>query len=97
MHSPSRYIPGCSVRYIPPTDTKGSRWAATISRGAGAVNRYRATVPYANGPDAAAQAVVSRFNEIMGSDWVILGSALSIDGGSTYAYPVGPAAAPAAA
>lgn len=86
---PARYVPGCVVSYVPPTDTKGSQWRATINRGDGAVNRYRARVPFADGPDAAAEAVVSRFNEVMGANWTVNGPALSLDGGCTYAYPVG--------
>lgn len=88
-HSPASYTPGLIVRYLSPTDTKGSRWQATICRGQGAENRYRVTVPYEAGPDAAAAAVVARFNESMGADWHVSGAALSLDGGSTYAYPCG--------
>lgn len=89
-HSPTAYVPGLTVTYVPPTDTRGSRWRATLARGAGAVNRFRVSVPYADGPDAAARAVVGRFNETRGADWIVYGAALSLDGGNHYAYPAGP-------
>lgn len=89
-HSPTAYIPGLTVTYVPPTDTRGSRWCATLTRGTGAANRFRVSIPYADGPDAAARAVVDRFNEAMGADWIIYGAALSLDGGNHYAYPAGP-------
>ncbi len=85
--SPAAYVPGVLVRYLGATNSRGSRWQATLNRGAGAENRYRAAVPYADGPDAAAAAVVARFNECRDADWRILGAALSLDGGDTYAYP----------
>lgn len=90
MHSPFRYVPGCAVQYAPPTDTRGSRWVATVTRGRDRADRFRASVPYADGPDAAAAAAVDRFNAAMGADWRVLGAALSMNGGDAYAYPVGP-------
>lgn len=92
---PTAYVPGCLVSYVAPTNTSGSVWRATITRGSGAADRFRARVPFADGPDAAARAVVARFNECMAADWQILGAALSLDGGNAYAYPVGPAYAAA--
>ena len=93
-HSPSAYVPGAIVTYVPPTDTRGSAWRATLTRGTGAVNRWRTRVPYNAGPDAAAASVVARFNETMGGAhgdaWHVIGAALSLDGGTTYAYAVGP-------
>jgi hypothetical protein len=89
-HAPIAYVPGLVVAYVPPTDTRGSRWRATLTRGTGAANRFRVSIPYADGPDAAARAVVDRFNEAMGADWIVYGAALSLDGGSHYAYPAGP-------
>ena len=93
-HSPSTYVPAIVVNYVPPTDTRGSGWRATITRGDGVTNRWRARVAYNEGPDAAAAAVVARFNETMETDhgdiWHVLGAALSLDGGSAYAYAVGP-------
>lgn len=89
--SPASYVPGCLVAYVPPTSTRGSAWRATITRGSGAADRFRARVPFAYGPDAAARAVVARFNECLAADWQVLGAALSLDGGTAYAYPVGPA------
>lgn len=91
MHSPFRYVPGCTVTYSGATDTRGSRWVAVIKRGATAADRFRVAVPYADGPDAAAAAAVDRFNRAMNADWRILGAALSLDGGDSYAYPVGSA------
>lgn len=87
---PASYTAGATVRYVAPTNTRGSRWLATITRSNGAANRWRASVPYADGPDAAAAAVVARFNECLSADWQIKGPALSLDGGDTYAYPIGP-------
>ena len=93
-HAPSAYVPAVAVAYMPPTDTRGSQWRATLTRGTGDANRWRARVPYNAGPDAAAAAVVARFNETMGNDhgdaWHVFGAALSLDSGSAYAYAVGP-------
>ena len=93
-HAPSAYVPGVVVDHVRPTDTRGAGWRATLTRGTGAANRWRARVTYNDGPDAAAAAVVVRFNETMGTDhgdvWHVLGAALSLDGGSAYAYAVGP-------
>lgn len=91
MSSPFRYVPGCSVEYRGPTDTLGGRWVAVIRRGRDRSDCYRATVTFEDGPDAAARAAVDRINQVDGFDWVILGAALSMDGGDRYAYPVGPA------
>lgn len=91
MHSPFRYVPGCTVTYKPPTNTRGSQWVAVIKRGTTAADRFRVAVPYADGPDAAARAVVERFNDVIGADWRVIGAALSLDGGDSYAYPVGSA------
>ena len=91
MHSPSVYVPGALVQYCGATDTRGSVWRATIRRGNTAADRFRAVVPYADGPDAAARAVVDRFNHALGADWRLIGAALSLDGGDVYAYPVGSA------
>ena len=90
MHSPFRYVPGLTVTYRPATDTTGSRWHAVIKRGPARADSYRATVPYQDGPDAAARAVIDRFNAALGADWTLLGAALSLDGGGSYAYPAGP-------
>jgi hypothetical protein len=91
MHSPFRYVPGCVVEYRPPTNTRGSRWVATITRGQDRADVYRAAVSYGDGPDAAALAAVDRFNAAMGGEWRLIGAALSLNGGDRYAYPVGPA------
>lgn len=91
--SPFRYVPGCLVSYRPPTDTKGSRWIATIRRGSGAADIVRVSVPFADGPDAAAVACCAAFNRRHDLDglegWRILAAALSVNGGDSYAYPVG--------
>ena len=93
-HAPSAYVPGIVVAYVPPTDTRASGWRATLTRGAGAVNRWRARVTYNDGPDAAAAAVVARFNEAFGNTngdaWRVLGATLSLDGGTMFAYAAGP-------
>ena len=91
MHSPRVYVPGAVVEYRGATDTRGSRWRATIRRGNTAADKFCAVVPYADGPDAAARAVVDRFNIALAADWQIVGAALSLDGGDRYAYPVGSA------
>lgn len=90
MHSPNAYVSGCLVEYCGATERRGSIWRATITRGTGAANRYRVSVPFADGPDAAAAAVVARFNECTGSVWRVLGAALSLDGGNRYAYATAP-------
>jgi hypothetical protein len=89
-YSPSAYVPGATVEFK--VRANGAAvWTATITRGTGAINRYRANVPSAEGPDAAVTAVVERFNSVHDSTWIVLGPALSLDGGNRYAYPVGPA------
>jgi hypothetical protein len=89
-YSPSAYVPGAIVEFK--VRANGAAvWTATINRGAGSLNRYRAYVPSADGPDAAATAVIERFNSVNNSTWIVLGPALSLDGGNRYAYPVGPA------
>lgn len=92
---PFRHVPGCSVEYRGPTDRRGSQWAAVIRRGRDRSDCYRAAVPFADGPDAAAWAAVDRINADLASDgfgpWQVIGAALSMDGGDRYSYPVGPA------
>tara|TARA_Y100000004_G_scaffold135590_1_gene153434 strand:+ start:447 stop:785 length:339 start_codon:yes stop_codon:yes gene_type:complete len=92
---PFRYVPGCAVEYRGPTNTGGSVWAAVIRRGRDRGDQYRATVPFSEGPDAAAWAAVDRINADLASDglapWQVIGAALSMDGGDRYSYPVGPA------
>ena len=65
-----------------------------IRRGRKRSDCYRAAVPFADGPDAAAYAAVDRFNAELVPDglgrWQVLGAALSMDGGDRYSYPVGP-------
>jgi hypothetical protein len=89
-YSPSTYVPGAIVEFK--VRANGAAvWTATVNRGPGAINRYRAYVPSIEGPDAAVVKVLNRFNETMDADWIVLGPALSLDGGNRYAYPVGPA------
>ena len=94
---PFRYVPGCAVEYRGPTNSRGSVWAAVIRRGRDRCDQYRAAVPFADGPDAAAWAAVALFNAEGLTDrprseqWQVLGAALSMDGGDRYSYPVGPA------
>ena len=94
-HSPFRYVPGCAVEYRGATERRGSAWVATIRRGHERRDCYRAAVPSPDGPDAAARAALARFNAALNADgfdsWVLLGAALSMNGGNLYAYPVGPA------
>jgi hypothetical protein len=90
MESPFRYVPGCVVEYCGATNARGSVWRATLTRGNAPGDRFRAVVPYADGPDAAARAVVERFNAAMDANWQLIGAALSLTGGDRYAYPVGP-------
>lgn len=91
MRSPFRYVPGLTVEYRGATDTRGSVWVGVIRRGRQRGDVFRASVPYNDGPDAAARAAVDRFNAAMAADWRIIGAALSMNGGDVYAYPVGPA------
>lgn len=51
------------VRYAGPTNTRGSRWIATIRRDRETV--WRAFVPFADGPLAAAVAAAAKG----GTDW----------------------------
>jgi len=88
-NSPTAYVPAAVVAYQGPIDRRCSQWVATITRGQGSENRVRVAVPYQDGPDAAAAAVVARFNDRMNAEWRIIGPALSLDGGNTYAYPCG--------
>ena len=71
-------------------------WAAVIRRGPDRGDHYRVTVPFADGPDAAAWAAVDLFNaegltnRPRSEHWQLLGAALSMDGGDRFTYPVGP-------
>tara|TARA_Y100000004_G_scaffold123807_1_gene139189 strand:+ start:325 stop:666 length:342 start_codon:yes stop_codon:yes gene_type:complete len=96
MSYPFRYVPGCAVEYRGPTARRGSVWAAVIRRGPDRGDHYRVTVPFADGPDAAAWAAVDLFNaegltnRPRSEHWQLLGAALSMDGGDRFTYPVGP-------
>ena len=85
-HSPSAYRPGLLVKYLGATNTKGSRWMASLSRGGHPETLAKATVSYQEGPDAAALAVVEKFNTANGTAWTVDPEALSLDGGNTFAY-----------
>ena len=85
-HSPTNYRPGITVKYLGPTDNKCSRWSASLIRGTEPEHRLRAIVTYQKGPDAAALAVVEKFNAVNGTAWTVDPMALSMDGGNTYAY-----------
>lgn len=90
-HSPFHYVSGLLVSYKGPTDHRcSSQWVAIIRRGSNLSDRFRVSVTYDQGPDAAAAAVVALFNERMDADWQILGAAICLDNGSSYAYPAGP-------
>ena len=96
MSYPFLYVPGCAVEYRGPTGRRGSVWAAVIRRGRDRGDHYRVTVPFADGPDAAAWAAVALFNaegltnRPRSEHWQVLGAALSMDGGDRSSYPVGP-------
>jgi hypothetical protein len=85
-HSPFVHRPGLLVKYAGATNTKGSRWMASLSRGGHPETLVRATVSYQEGPNAAALAVVEKFNVVNGTTWTVDPMALSMDGGNTYAY-----------
>jgi len=51
------------VRYHGPTNSRGSRWIATIKRGGDEI--WRASVPFQDGPVVAAIAAAAKF----GADW----------------------------
>jgi hypothetical protein len=85
MHYPSPCVPGCVVKY------HGPSWIATIRRSTDRQDAFSASVPFNEGPDAAVQAAVDKINRKMGFDWVVLSFPQSIDDGTTYSYPVGPA------
>jgi hypothetical protein len=59
-----RYLLGariaCVIRFRPPTDRRPPQWAATLRRGARPDQIFRATVPYSDGPLAAAIAVATK-------------------------------------
>ena len=52
--SPSVYVPGCSVEYRGPTIPVALSGSRDPSRPE-ALDRYRAAVPFQDGPDAAAE------------------------------------------
>jgi len=85
-HSPFVYRPGLLVKYAGATNTKGSRWMATLSRGGHPESLAKASVSYQEGPDAAALAVVEKFNTVNNTTWSVDPVALSMDGGDTFAY-----------
>jgi hypothetical protein len=51
------------VKYHGPTNTRGSRWIATIKRGGGEI--WRASVSFQDGPITAAVAAAGKF----GANW----------------------------
>ena len=69
------------VRYAGPTDRRGSRWIATLKRDSQTV--WRAAVPFADGPIAAAQALLTK----QGLNWQVR-DCCSIDS-DTYCLSVG--------
>jgi hypothetical protein len=52
--------PCATVRYVGHTNTKGARWIATLKRGKDAM--FRASVPYTDGPLAAADLACQKAN-----------------------------------
>jgi hypothetical protein len=83
---PRRCVPSAVVRYRGATNTFGSRWQAVIDRGGDF--KVRASVPFYAGPDAAVDAVLAKLAKASELKWRVIGPALSLDGGDTYAYPV---------
>jgi len=87
--SPKSYAPGAVVRYCGPTNCRGSRWIATIKRGSEPQHQFRVSVPYEQGPDAAAAAVISKAARYFGIKWHFVAPAISLDGsGCNYVYPI---------
>lgn len=89
-NAPFNALSGVLVEYRRPTNRNVARWRATITRGSGAANRWRQSVPYADGPDAAVRALLEHLRESEGLLWTIKGTPLSLGNGDVYAYPVGP-------
>jgi hypothetical protein len=71
----------CMVRYMPPTDRRPSRWAATLRRGVRPDQIFRATVPYDNGPLVAAKAVAVKAGV---SHWEPAGASVADGCGNEY-------------
>ena len=83
---PAKYLPAAVVKYCGATNRFGSRWRAVVDRGG--VCKWRAAVPFEAGPDAAVEAVLAKVSRDLDVRWQVVGPALTLDGGSTYAYPV---------
>jgi hypothetical protein len=87
--SPKSCLPGAVVKYCGPTNCRGSRWLATINRGNEPQHKFRASVPFDQGPDAAAAAVIAKANKYFSTNWHFIPPAISIDGsGCNYVYPI---------
>jgi hypothetical protein len=73
-------LPTVTVKYHGPTDTRGSRWKATVKRDSSCT--MSAMAPFEDGPVAAFNALRRKHVEDLG-DWVVahIGSA---DMGDTY-------------
>ena len=90
-NAPFNALPGVLVEYRRGTNTRPSaQWRATLTSGSGARNRWRASVPYQDGPNEAVAELLRRYNEAQGTQWIIQGTPLSLSNGEVYAYPVWP-------
>jgi len=86
---PKSSLPGAIVKYCGPTNCRGSRWIATINRGSEARHKFRAIVPFEQGPDAAAAAVTAKAAKCFNANWQLVFPAISLDGsGCDYVYPI---------
>ena len=87
--SPKSSLPGAIVKYAGPTNCRGSRWLATINRGNEPHHKFRASVPFEQGPDAAAAAVTAKAAKYFEANWQLVFPAISLDGsGCGYVYPI---------
>ena len=80
-NAPFNSLPGVLVEYRRPTNRNAPKWRATLTRGSGARNRWRASVPYQDGPTEAVAELLSRYNEAQGTQWIIQGTPLSLSNG----------------
>lgn len=77
--------PTVTVRYQGPTNTRGSRWSATLKRDR--QTTYRASVPYDEGPVAAFNALRRKHVAELG-DWTLKAAGVA-DQGDTYFFLCG--------
>ena len=85
---PKHYTAGLTVKYHGPTNTRCSRWVATLVRDS--QTKVNAWVPFDDGPDYAAADCLRKLESSLGIVWVVKCPAAYMDNGSTYVYCVGP-------